>query len=286
MSRDLDDGSARAPRPRGDRWRLAIGVVAGLLALVLTGLWWMTSRPSHEQGEAVPVYTPGASSTVGATGGTSTTGTPGSTGAAPGATASSTAAGTVGGGASAGTTGSASATNRGSAAASTASSSASVAGCGTGGTAFVPTHVSIGRMGVSSPVLSLGLAGDGSAATPPFSQPQSMGWYDLGPRPGSSQGKVTMTAHTFHKGGALGNKLYDKDSGLRAGDIIKLSDGSGHVQCYRYTNAVKVWVKDYDPKSDVVYSTTGAPQLDIVVCWDYDGSTWQSRIVFYGTPIG
>lgn len=142
-------------------------------------------------------------------------------------------------------------------------------------------------MNVDSPVLSLGLAEDGTPQTPPLDQPSSVGWYTLGPKPGTRQGKVVLTAHTFHTGGALGNELFDSRNGIKPGALIQLGDASGRTQCYRYSHAIKVLVKDYDPSSTVIYDSAGAPLLALVICWDYDAArrSWASRIVFYATPL-
>ena len=63
--------------------------------------------------------------------------------------------------------------------------------------------------------------------------------------------------------------------------------GEGLVQCYEFTRSTKVWVADYDPNSDVMVDFEGAPQLAIIICWDYNRSSgeWDSRIFFYGTPV-
>ena len=150
----------------------------------------------------------------------------------------------------------------------------------------MPTRITLGDVASHAPVMSLGLAADGTAAAPPKDQPKTVGWYNLGPRPGSDKGKVVLTAHTYHRGGALGNAL-NSEQGLRLGDVIRLTDASGRTLCYRHTRTAKVMVKDYDPKSTVLYDDHGAPMLAIVICWDYERSTkfWASRIIFYAEPL-
>lgn len=142
-------------------------------------------------------------------------------------------------------------------------------------------------MRVSSPVRSLGLDADNAAAAPPKDEPRTVAWYNRGPRPGSDKGKVVLSIHTYHKGGALGNELRDPGAGLRKGDLIRLSDSSGDQACYRYDHVAKVMVKDYDPSSDIIYDNTGKPMVVIVICWDYNRSDkqWDSRLLFYATPV-
>ncbi|AXE39176.1 class F sortase [Acidipropionibacterium virtanenii] len=161
------------------------------------------------------------------------------------------------------------------------------AGCMASQRPITPSTMKIDRMKVSSPVLSLGLDADNAAAAPPKNEPRTVAWYNRGPRPGSAKGKVVLSIHTYHTGGALGNELAQADSGLTKGDLIRMADSSGHQACYRYDHRIKVKVTDYDPESDIIYADSGAPMLAIVICWDYDASRsdWDSRFVFYATPV-
>ena len=237
------------------RTRKLVALVSGVLALVLGVLWWQQRQAGPGEGQAVSTLAPTLPS------------------------ASPTRA-------SSATSGSAT-PSAGSSASASASDSAAPSGCDTRRTPIVPTRMTISSMDVTAPVLSLGMADDGSVATPPFSQPHSVGWFNQGPKPGADKGKAVITAHTFHNGGALGNELFDHDSGLKPGAVIQLADGKGHVQCFRYTAAQKIMVKDYDPDSTAIYDTKGQPVLAIVICWDWQPATkfWASRIVFYATPM-
>nr|WP_130865087.1 class F sortase [Acidipropionibacterium timonense] len=161
------------------------------------------------------------------------------------------------------------------------------AGCMATATPLVPTTMKIDGMGVSTKVLALGRDADGAAAAPPKNEPSTAAWYDEGPKPGSKQGKVLLSIHTYHAGGALGNTLYDSSKGIKKGDLIRLSDAQGHTMCYRYDHLTKIAVKDYDPNSDLVYDDAGKPQVVICICWDYDATKkdWDSRVLFYATPV-
>lgn len=153
---------------------------------------------------------------------------------------------------------------------------------------IVPTSMTIeGMDGVKSKVLALGLDSSGAAAAPPKDEPTTVAWYKLGPKPGSAKGHVVLSIHTYHNGGALGNDLYDSKKGLKKGDIIRLSDAQGRTVCYRYDHLAKISVADYKPGSTVLYNDNGSPQTVICICWDYVKATkdWDSRILFYATPI-
>lgn len=247
------------------RRRTLLGLLAGVLALLL-GLAWWSQRGPRTTGDDIAIFqSPSAGATSSAApksaatqSGSTNSGTP-----EPSSTKSSTTrpSGTP--------------------------SSALPKGCAASHSPMVPTRIELRSMGVTSPVLSLGLADDGTPATPPFNEPYTVGWYNLGPKPGASKGKAVLTAHTFSEGRALGNDMAEPDTGLRAGAVVALSDARGRTQCWRVTGATKVWVADYDPNSTVLYDDGGAPQLAIVICWDHvkSSKSWASRIIYHAEPL-
>lgn len=225
---------------------IAAGVVLLLVAGALFGYWWQNIRPTNNEANPVPVYTP----------------TPSTSAPSPGKPVISQLQ-------------------------PTKSATPVPPGCLAKGTPIVPTQMTIDRMKVDSPVLSLGYDGSGqAAAAPPKNASHTTGWFNLGPKPGSDQGKVLLTVHTYRKGGALGNQLNAKD-GLKKGDVIKLIDSQGRTVCYSFDHALRVMVKDYDPNSGLIYDNAGKPQVVIVICWDFSWTkeTWDSRILFYATPL-
>lgn len=154
---------------------------------------------------------------------------------------------------------------------------------------IVPTRFIISRMGVDTHVLALGKdPTTGAAEAPPDEDAYGVAWFDLGPKPGSDKGNVVLSTHTYHRGTALGNDLYDPTKGLQPGDIIKVQDASGKTVCYRYREALKVWVDEYNASpSNVLYDDTGRAQLAIIICWNYDwnANMSKSRIIFYADPL-
>lgn len=156
------------------------------------------------------------------------------------------------------------------------------------GDGFVPTEFEIPGSDVISPVLSLGRDENDAAAAPPVDASHTTGWFNEGPRAGSAAGKVLLTIHTYRQGGALGNEMYeDGPKQVQEGDRMLLRDAEGNVACYEVSGIEKIWVDEYDPASDVIYDNDGAPQIAIVICWDFNYSTeaWDSRIVYYADPV-
>ena len=161
------------------------------------------------------------------------------------------------------------------------------AGCMKTPKPIVPVKYSIDGMKASAKVLSRGVDETGAAGAPPKNDPSSMAWFNQGPKIGSDKGNTVLTAHTYHKGGALGNRLYDKNNGIKKGDIIRLTDKTGQTVCYRYDHDTKVMVKDYNPNSNILYDNNGPAQAAIVICWDYVKKTgeFDSRVIFYAYPV-
>lgn len=174
-----------------------------------------------------------------------------------------------------------------------ASSAAVPAGCAPEHTPMTdPKVFAIDRMNVRSEMLSLGQDKSGAAAAPPLDNLEKaknqVGWYNGGPRIGGPKGNAVLTIHTYHTGGALGNKLYESKNGFKTGDLVKMTDSTGKTLCYTLARTTKVMVKDYDPKSTVLYDFEGKPQAVAVICEDWNTKTrdWDSRVLYYMTPVG
>lgn len=158
-------------------------------------------------------------------------------------------------------------------------------GCTTTTTPLVPTRLGVDRLHLDIPVLSVDAASSHGTMAPPTDQPWEAAWIDTTARPGSSVGAVNLSAHTYQRGGALGNLLYH-DNPLRLGDVLRLSDAGGHRVCYRYTGSTTFRAADYDASSTLYYDPAASPELRLMVCWDKDArGVWESRVVFHATPL-
>ena len=131
------------------------------------------------------------------------------------------------------------------------------------------------------PMISVGRDADGAAGAPPGDQPETIAWFNEGPRVGSAAGQVVLTSHTYHLGGAFGNEL--NDGLLQIGDVILINDAAGNAACYSYSGSAHVLVAEYDPDSDLVYSYDSSPRFALVVCSDYTpGGDTLGRMIYYG----
>lgn len=156
--------------------------------------------------------------------------------------------------------------------------------CTTSDGGFVASSMKIEAYNMTSHVLSLGQDDNGAAAAPPKNDKNGTGWYNRGPKPGSDKGNIVLTIHTWHQGGALGNRLLNNTPAV--GSKFVMSDAKGNQACYSYTGKKKISVADYDPNSDILYNDHGKPQIAIIVCDDYAGpDDWRSRVIFYAEKV-
>ncbi len=152
---------------------------------------------------------------------------------------------------------------------------------------FEPVRYEIQRFEVDEKVVSLGLDAEGAIAAPPKSEPRMASWWNQGPAAGVTKGKTVFSIHTYRRGGALGNQMYEGGQNqLQPGDRIVVHGRQGEVACYDFVEAKKVFVEDYDPESDTMVDFEGNPLLTMIICWDHRAGTdvWDSRVFFYAAP--
>lgn len=165
-----------------------------------------------------------------------------------------------------------------------------LAECTTVTEGFVPNRYTIETIDAEGEVLALNLDADGNIAAPPVDQPETASWWSGGPMPGADEGRAILSIHTYNPSlsPAVGNYMYrGGQSQLKSGDLIKLYGNQGQVMCYEFTHDYKFFMDEYDPDSDVMLDFYGAPEIAIIICWDYDRNTrdWDSRVLFYASPV-
>lgn len=150
--------------------------------------------------------------------------------------------------------------------------------------AFAPSSFTIDRVRAHERVIPKSAKG-GQIPAPPLNDRRSAAWWSGGPKPGSGQGKVVLTIHTYRPSlrPALGNEMFrGGKSTLQPGDIMKVHGSNGEIVCYEFTKASRVMVSDYDPNSTLMLDPNGPSSAVIVICWDFNKSTkdWDSRVFF------
>lgn len=140
----------------------------------------------------------------------------------------------------------------------------------------MPTRVVIPALDVDAPVLPI--TAPGGVLIPP-SDPQELGWWADGAKPGARRGSALVTGHTVHTGGGALDDL----EVLGHGDLVKISTSNGWI-----TYAVRT-TKVYDKGSLAhhatrLFSQTVPGRLVLITCEDWDGERYLSNVVVTAVP--
>jgi sortase (surface protein transpeptidase) len=136
----------------------------------------------------------------------------------------------------------------------------------------VPVRIDIPRIGVSSSLIQLGRAADGTVEVPP---PEVAGWYAPGTRPGDP-GSAVILGHVDSKHAPA---VFYRLRELRRGDevLVRRADGSTLRFVVQRTQQ---YPKARFPTDDVYYPTL-TPELRLVTC----GGEFDHRIRHYKSNI-
>ena len=143
-----------------------------------------------------------------------------------------------------------------------------------------PVRVAIPALGVTSGVMELGLADDGTMEVPPGAHP--VGWYDRSPTPGQL-GPAVLAGHVDWAGepGAF--------YGLREllpGDEVVVDRADGTVATFR-VDRVEEHDKDAFP-SDDVYGDIPSAGLRLITCggsFDSDTGDYDDNVIVFATLV-
>jgi hypothetical protein len=149
----------------------------------------------------------------------------------------------------------------------------------------VPVSLKIPALGVSSKVMRLGLASDGTMQVPPlFGQPSEAGWYQYSPTPGQPGPSVIVGHIDTYRGPSVFYRL----GAARPGEEIDVGLADGTTAVFRITG-VREYTKSGFP-SRTVYGPTSNAALRLITCGgDFDPTTRHylgSTVVFASLVSG
>ena len=123
-----------------------------------------------------------------------------------------------------------------------------------------PTRISIPAIGVSAPIMQVGLAADGTIGTPPLADNNLAGWYAGGPSPGQLGPAVVVG----HVDGPHGESVFYHLGKLKPGQTVRLDLAD------RRTAVFTIYSVEYYPKGqfpgDRVYGDYSRPGLRLITC--------------------
>jgi len=146
------------------------------------------------------------------------------------------------------------------------------------GPVAAPVSLTIPLIGVTTKLITLGLASDGSLQVPPTTS--VAGWYTGSPRPGSIGSAVIVG----HIDSVNGPGVFYRLSELRKGDQVYVRRADGTLVKFLVTT-VQQYLKDQFP-TQAVYGPTPDAELRLITCGGaFDSATghYLSNIVVYAT---
>ena len=139
-----------------------------------------------------------------------------------------------------------------------------------------PRRIVIRSLGVDAPVVPIETVGD--TLVPP-SDPQQLGWWADGARPGARRGSALVTGHTVHTGGGA---LDDLET-LEVGDEVVVRTSHGRISYA--VDRVRVFGKGTIAKeSERLFSQDVPGRLVLITCEDWNGTRYLSNVVVTATP--
>ena len=127
-----------------------------------------------------------------------------------------------------------------------------------------PTRLTIRSIKVDAPILTVGLAADGSVGVPPLNRHHEAGWFDQGPTPGQ-YGPALIVGHADTRSGP---SVFHDLGDLGPGQRVEVLRADGTVAIFE-VNSVEHYGKANLP-IERVYGDYSRPSLRLVTC----GGTW------------
>lgn len=139
----------------------------------------------------------------------------------------------------------------------------------------MPTRVVIPTLEVDAPVVPINAAGN--VLVPP-ADPQQLGWWAEGARPGAARGSALVTGHTVHNGGGALDHLDQ----LSRGDRVRVRTLRGSIDYV--VRGVEVFSKGITAqRAQQLFSQKARGRLVLITCTDWDGTRYLSNTVVTAT---
>ncbi|WP_089295324.1 class F sortase [Actinoplanes regularis] len=146
-----------------------------------------------------------------------------------------------------------------------------------------PKRLTIPDLKIDAPILSVGLAGDGSVDVPPLRRHNEVGWYDGGPTPGQF-GPALFVGHADTR---TGPSVFHDLGRLKPKQRIEVDRADGTVAVFE-VNSVEHYDKDRLPLQRV-YGDYSRPSLRLMTCggrWLGGDQGYSDNVVVFASLIG
>ena len=144
-----------------------------------------------------------------------------------------------------------------------------------------PATITIPAIGVQAPIVGVGLQADGAMQLP---EPDQVGWYKLGPRPGEG-GPAVLVGHLYYR--RTGPAVFYHLDKLRPGDEILIGQRGGT------TTRFLVGRLERHPKTALptsrIWTDATRPLLRLITCGgslDRTTGHYRDNLIVYASPTG
>ena len=139
-----------------------------------------------------------------------------------------------------------------------------------------PERLLIPSLDVDSPVVPI--RAPGGVLTPP-ADPQTLGWWADGARPGDARGSALVTGHTVSTGGGALDNLEQVTTGAMVNVRSAATTTSYDVR------SVRIYGKgELAARAEELFDQTVRGRLVVITCEDWNGVEYLSNVVVTATP--
>ena len=139
-----------------------------------------------------------------------------------------------------------------------------------------PERLEVPSLGIAAPIIPIGAPG--GVLTPP-SDPQTLGWWADGARPGARLGSALVTGHTVHAGGGAMDDLELIDDGAR----VWMTTDRGRIG-YDVRTVVVLGKGELAEHAERIFDQQVRGRLVLITCEDWNGVEYLSNVVVTATP--
>jgi LPXTG-site transpeptidase (sortase) family protein len=142
--------------------------------------------------------------------------------------------------------------------------------------AGVPVTLTIPRLGVDTDVVAVAAV---SGVLVPPADPDLVGWWSGGVRPGSREGAALMTGHTVRGG----DGVFDDLAAMAPGDLVEVVTRRASV-AYVVVSVRDLSKTELAEAAVDLFAASGRPRLVLVTCTDWEAGRYLGNTVVVAVP--
>jgi LPXTG-site transpeptidase (sortase) family protein len=139
-----------------------------------------------------------------------------------------------------------------------------------------PGRLVVPALSIDAPVVPIGAPG--GVLTPP-ADPQVLGWWADGARPGAARGSALVTGHTVSSGGGAMDDLET----LRPGDRVRMTTDRGRIE-YAVEQVEVLGKGELARRAENLFDQEVPGRLVLITCEDWNGEEYLSNVVVTAQP--